>query len=50
LGKNDLRCQWQMQQGVFGAAVDKIEDWRKPEDFIGYRKPGDQSSKPKVSD
>ena len=31
------------------AAVDKIEEWRKPEDFIGYRKPGDQSKRPNDS-
>ncbi len=27
------------------AAVDKIEDQRKPEDFIGHRKPGQSPAK-----
>jgi len=40
LGKNGLRCRWQMQQGVFGAAVDKIEDKREPEGFIGIPQTG----------
>ena len=39
MGKNALRCQWQIKQGVLGAAVDKIEELRKPDDFIGHRKP-----------
>jgi len=33
LGKNTLRCRWQMQQRVFGAAVEKIEV--KPKIFSG---------------
>jgi len=39
LGQNALRCQWQIKQSVLCAAVDKIEDQRKPDDFIGHRKP-----------
>jgi len=34
-----VRCRWQMKDKYFGAAVDKIEEQRKPEDFIGHRKP-----------
>ena len=30
-------CLWQMQGGKRVAPVDKIEDQRKPEDFIGHR-------------
>ena len=40
-----LRCRWQMQQGHWCAAVDKIEEQRKPEDFIGHRKPESSSTK-----
>ena len=39
LGKILVRCRWQMKDKYFGAAVDKIEEKRKPEDFIGHRKP-----------
>ena len=46
LGQNAERCQWQRKRGVLWAAVDKIEDQRKPDDFIGYRNLGDQSSFP----
>ena len=45
LGQNALRCQWQIQQSVLCAAVDKIEEKRKPEDFIGHRK---RAVKPKM--
>ena len=31
------RCQWQMKRPERVAAVDKIEEKRKPEDFIGHR-------------
>jgi len=34
-----VRCRWQMKDKHFGAAVDKIEEKRKPDDFIGHRKP-----------
>ena len=32
------RRQWRMQRAGLGAAVEKIEDQRKPEDFFRYRK------------
>ena len=38
LGNNALRCQWQMKQSVVGAAVEKNEGKRKPDDFFGHRK------------
>ena len=44
LGQITERCLWQIQRGDLCAAVDKIEDKRKPDDFIGYRKPGEQSN------
>jgi len=44
LGQNAERCQWQIKRGVLWAAVEKIEDQRKPDDFFGYRNPGDQSN------
>jgi len=31
-----------MKDKHFGAAVDKIEEKRKPDDFIGHRKPAAQ--------
>ena len=31
------RCRWQMKRPERVAAVDKIEDQREPEDFIGHR-------------
>jgi len=31
------RCRWQMQRGEREAAVEKIEDQRKPDDFFGHR-------------
>ena len=37
-GKKFERCLWQIQRELFGAAVEKIEDQRKPEDFFEYRK------------
>ena len=33
------RCRGQMKRPEQGAAVDKIEDQRKPADFIGHRNP-----------
>ena len=33
-----LRCRWQMQQRHWCAAVGKIEEQRKPDDFSGHRK------------
>ena len=39
LGQIAERRLWRMQQGDLCAAVEKIEDQRKPEDFIGHRKP-----------
>ena len=48
LGQNALRCRWQMQQSVLRAAVDKIEEQRKPEDFIGHRKPAAKPKMPQV--
>ena len=44
LGQNTERCRRQSKRGVLWAAVDKIEDQRKPDDFIGYRNPGDRSN------
>ena len=39
-GERTERCQWQIKRGERVAAVDKIEDQRKPEDFIGHRNRG----------
>jgi len=39
LGQNTRHCRWQMKPGVLCAAVNKIEDHRNPDDFIGRRKP-----------
>ena len=36
-GERCNRRQWRMKGAERVAAVDKIEDQRKPEDFIGYR-------------
>ena len=36
-GERSERCQRQMQRAERVAAVDKIEDQHKPEDFIGHR-------------
>jgi len=36
-GERGERCRWQIKRAKRVAAVDKIEDQRKPEDFIGYR-------------
>lgn len=36
-GERAERRQWRMKRGERVAAVDKIEDKHKPEDFIGYR-------------
>ena len=40
LGKRGERCRRQMQRPERSAAVEKIEEKRKPEDFFGHRKPG----------
>ena len=40
MGKKFERCLWQIQRELFGAAVEKIEDKCKPDDFFGYRKRG----------
>ena len=48
LGKMLVRCRWQMKDKYFGAAVEKIEDQRKPEDFIGHRKPAAKPKMPQV--
>ena len=37
MGERPERCQWQKKGGERVAVVDKIEEKRKPEDFIGYR-------------
>ena len=34
------RVRWTMKRGLAGAAVGKIEEKRKPEDFSGHRKRG----------
>ena len=39
-GERDDRCLWQRKGVEQVAAVDKIEDSRKPEDFIGHRNRG----------
>jgi len=36
-GERSEHCQWQITRGERVAAVDKIEEMRKPEDFIGHR-------------
>ena len=36
-GERSERCRWQIQRAERVAAVDKIEDQRKPDDFIGHR-------------
>ena len=36
-GERRERCRWQIKRPERVAAVDKIEDKRKPEDFIGHR-------------
>ena len=40
LGKRPDRRRGRSKGGERSAAVDKIEGQRKPEDFIGHRKPG----------
>ena len=49
LGKTGLRCRWQIKQDGFGAAVDKIEEMHKPEDFVGHRKPAAKPKMPLIS-
>ena len=39
-GERTERCLWQEERGERVAAVDKIEDKRKPDDFIGHRNRG----------
>ena len=36
-GERAERCQWQKKRGERVAAVEKIEEKRKPEDFFGHR-------------
>ena len=36
-GERAERCQWQEKRGERVAAVEKIEEKRKPEDFFGHR-------------
>ena len=49
LGQNALRCRWQIKQSVLCAAVEKIKEQRKPEDFFGHRKPAAQPKMPLIS-
>ena len=37
-GIKSERVLWTMKRGFYAAAVEKIEDQRKPEDFFGHRK------------
>ena len=37
MGERAERCQWQEKRGERVAAVEKIEEKRKPEDFFGHR-------------
>ena len=37
IGERSERCLWQKKRTERVAAVDKIEDQLKPEDFIGHR-------------
>ena len=37
LGERTERCRWQKKRGERVAAVEKIEEKRKPEDFFGHR-------------
>ena len=48
MGKMLVRCRWQMKDKHFGAVVDKIEEQRKPEDFIGHHKPAAKPKMPQV--
>ena len=36
-GERSERCLWQIQRGERVAAVEKIEEKRKPDDFFGHR-------------
>ena len=36
-GERGERCRWQMKRAERVAAVEKIEEKRKPEDFFGHR-------------
>ena len=36
-GERCERCRWQMKRAERVAAVEKIEEKRKPEDFFGHR-------------
>ena len=36
-GERAERRRWRMKRGERVAAVEKIEDQRKPDDFFGYR-------------
>ena len=37
MGERPDHCRWQRKGGERVAAVDKIEEKRKPEDFVGHR-------------
>ena len=39
-GNTSSRCRWQMKGACVGAAVGKIEEKRKPEDFSGLPQEG----------
>ena len=49
LGQNALRCRRQIKQSVLCAAVEKIKEQRKPDDFFGHRKPAAQPKMPPIS-
>ena len=49
LGKRGERCLWQMKRPKRSAAVEKIEDQHKPEDFFGHRKPGVHTEMPTLT-
>jgi len=40
LGERGERRQWREERPERSAAVEKIEEKRKPDDFFGHRKPG----------
>ena len=43
-GERTERCRWQMKRGERVAAVEKIEEKRKPEDFFGHRNRNSQGT------
>ena len=44
MGERPDRRQWREKGGERVAAVDKIEEKRKPEDFIGHRNRGSEAT------